>query len=63
MQQGIVIKGFNYVYYAFRYSFLTVIVPLSNYISVLGTEVPYQYRLKKNYLPCKWMPVFGGDPN
>ena len=49
MHQGMVIKGFNYVYYAFRNSFLTVIIPLSNYINVhvLGTEVPYQYRFKK----------------
>ncbi len=47
MHQGMVIKGFNYVYYALRNSFLTVIIPLSNYISVLGTEVPYRYRFKK----------------
>ncbi len=47
MHQVIVIKGFNYVYYAFRNSFLKVIIPLSNYISELGTEVRYQYRFKK----------------
>ncbi len=62
MHQGTVIKGFIYVYYAFRNSFLTVIIPLSNYISVLGTRSRTN-TVSKNYLPCKWMPVFGGDPN